>query len=271
MRGLLFDMDGVLYNAEEPIPGAPEAIRWVREQGIPHLFVTNTTSHSRSHLAEKLARFGIPGAADDILTPCDVAAEWLRQRPAEPVALFVKPAAQAPFAGLERIPDDAETGARHVVIGDLAHAWDFAAINRAFRLLHAEPEATLIALGMTRYWKDHDGISLDVAPFVALLEHATGRKPLVFGKPAAAFFEGAAAKLGVAKDKLGVAKDEIVMIGDDIETDVGGAQRAGLKGVLVRTGKFRPSDLAGAVRPHAVLNSIASLRRWWETGIGERR
>lgn len=256
MKALLFDMDGVLYHAEDPIPGAAEAIRWVREHGIPHLFVTNTTSHSRTLLAEKLARFGIPGGPDDILTPPDVAAAWLRNRQGEPVALFVKPAARGPFEGIPLVPDDAESGARHVVIGDLAERWDFRTINRAFRLLHADPEATLIALGMTRYWKDHDGISLDAAPFVALLEHATGRKPLVFGKPAAAFFEEAAAKLGVPKD-------EVLMVGDDIETDVGGAMRAGLRGALVRTGKFRPQDLAGAVRPDAVIDSIADVPALW--------
>ncbi len=256
MRGLLFDMDGVLYHAEDPIPGAAEAIRWVRQQGIPHLFVTNTTSHPRASLAEKLARFGIPGSEDDILTPCDVAAAWLRQRPGEPVALFVKPAAQQAFEGIARVPEGAESGARHVVVGDLAERWDFATINRAFRLLHSDPDATLIALGMTRFWKDRDGLSLDTAPFVALLEHATGRRPLVFGKPSEAFFGEAAARLGLARQ-------ELLMLGDDIVTDVGGAQQAGLKGAMVRTGKFRPSDLAGAVRPDAVIDSIAALPAWW--------
>jgi phospholysine phosphohistidine inorganic pyrophosphate phosphatase len=196
MRALLFDMDGVLYNSEEPIPGAAETIHWVRAQRIPHLFVTNTTSRGRGVLAEKLARFGIPGSANDILTPCEVAAAWLRQRPHEPAALFVRPAALEAFGGIERLPDDSETGARHVVIGDLGSAWDFATLNRAFRLLHADPEATLIALGMTRYWRAQDGLSLDVAPFVAALEHATGRSAMVFGKPASAFFEGAAASWG---------------------------------------------------------------------------
>jgi len=256
MRALLFDLDGVLYNAEAPIDGAAEAIRKVREFGVPHLFVTNTTSHSRKSLAGKLARFGIPGGPDDILTPGDVAAAWLRTRPGERVALFVKPAAQEPFEGIERVPEVAEAGADHVVIGDLRHGWDFDTLNRAFRLLHSNPEAKLIALGMTRFWKDTDGISLDVAPFVAALEHATGRRALVFGKPSAAFFEGAAARLGVATG-------EIAMVGDDIEVDVGGAQRAGLRGVLVRTGKFRTTDLGGSVRPDAVLESVREVPEWW--------
>src|SRR5262249_50087154 len=118
------------------------------------------------------------------------------------------------------------------------------------------PEASLIALGMTRYWLASDGVSLDVAPFVAALEHATGRKAEGFGKPAAAFFRAAA---GI----LGVRPEEILMMGDDVNADIGGAQAAGLKGALVRTGKYRPSDLDGAVLPHAVLDSIADLPEWW--------
>ena len=254
MPAMLFDMDGVLYNAGTLIPGAAETIAWVRARSIPHLFVTNTTSRSRAHLVEKLAGFGIAAHEDEILTPALAAAEWLRQSAARDVALFVRPAARSEFTGLACVSDDAETGAAHVVIGDLGRHWDFATLNRAFRLLHSNPEATLIALGMTRYWLAEDGISLDVAPFVAALQHATGREPRVFGKPAAAFFQAAASKLGVAPR-------ETWMIGDDVHADIGGAQSAGLKGALVRTGKFRESDLNGAVRPDLVLDSIADVPR----------
>ena len=190
------------------------------------------------------------------MTPCEAAADWLRSRGAGSVALFLRPAARPAFDGLDLLPEDAESGAHYVVIGDLASAWDFATLNRAFRLLHANPEATLIALGMTRYWKAADGISLDVAPFVAALEHATGRKALVLGKPAAEFFQAAA-------DRLGIPNREILMVGDDIETDIAGAQLAGMQAALVRTGKFRESDLAGPVKPDAVLDSVAELPAWW--------
>ncbi len=122
--------------------------------------------------------------------------------------------------------------------------------------MHNNPEAKLVALGMTRYWLAADGISLDVAPFVAALEHATGRKAIVFGKPDARFFWEAA-------EKLGLEGTEILMIGDDIDVDVGGAQAAGLKGGLVKTGKFRPTDVEGAVQPDVVFDSIADLPRWW--------
>ncbi len=256
MQALLFDMDGVLYNSEEPIPGAAETLAWVRSSKIPHLFVTNTTSRGRDALAAKLVRFGIPASPNEIMTPCEAAADWLRSRGAANVALFLRPAARPAFDGLELLPEDAESGADYVVIGDLASAWDFATLNRAFRLLHANPEATLIALGMTRYWKAADGISLDVAPFVAALEHATGRKALVLGKPAPEFFQAAA-------DRLGVPNGEILMVGDDIETDIAGSQLAGMQAALVRTGKFRQSDLDGPVKPDAVLDSVAGLPAWW--------
>lgn len=256
MQALLFDMDGVLYNSEEPIPGAAETLTWVQSRAIPHLFVTNTTSRGRGALAAKLARFGIPVSPTEIMTPCEAAADWLRARGAANVAVFLRQAARPAFDGMDLLPENAESGADYVVIGDLASAWDFATLNRAFRLLHSNPEVALIALGMTRYWKADDGISLDVAPFVAALEHASGRKALVLGKPAAEFFQAAA-------DRLGVPNREIVMVGDDIETDIAGAQLAGMQAALVRTGKFRELDLAGSVKPDAVMDSVKDLPAWW--------
>jgi phospholysine phosphohistidine inorganic pyrophosphate phosphatase len=192
IRGILFDLDGVRYNSETPIEGAAKAVEWVRKNHIPQLFVTNTTSRSRASLVEKLAAFGLPVSEAEILTPALAAAEWLRKQKAEDIALFVRSETRGEFAGLHCLPDNAERGASHVVVGDLGEQWDFKTMNRAFRLLHYNPEAVLLALGMTRYWKTEDGISLDVAPFVAALEHAVRRKTLVFGKPAANFFHAAA-------------------------------------------------------------------------------
>ena len=114
----------------------------------------------------------------------------------------------------------------------------------------------LIALGMTRFYQAQDGLRLDVAPFIAALEHAAGKQALVFGKPAAPFFSAAV-------EKLHMAPHEIAMIGDSIETDVAGAQASGLRTVLVRTGKFRQEDLEGKVRPDAVLDSIRDVPAWW--------
>jgi HAD superfamily hydrolase (TIGR01458 family) len=121
----------------------------------------------------------------------------------------------------------------------------------------AEPRPILIALGMSRYAQGDTGLVLDVAPFIKALEYAADCEAVVMGKPAKAFFEAA---LRV----LGTKTTETVMIGDDIHSDVAGAQAAGLTGILVRTGKFRTADLDGAVRPDAVLGSVADLPEWWD-------
>jgi phospholysine phosphohistidine inorganic pyrophosphate phosphatase len=262
MRGILFDLDGVLYNSEEPIAGAAETVRWVQSQHIPHLFVTNTTSRGRATLVDKLCRFGIHAERHQILTPCNAAAEWLKMHNDGKTALFINPKARIEFEGVPCIADELETNVRYIVLGDMGDAWDFRTLNRAFRLLQANPEATLIALGMTRFWHAQDGIRLDAGPFVAALEFATGREAMVLGKPAEPFFRAAI-------ERLGLPACEIVMIGDDIETDIAGSQKAGLKSMLLCTGKFRASDLKRGITPDAVLKSIADLPDWWERTISD--
>jgi len=256
VKGILFDLDGVIYNGDQPIAGAAEAVRWAKEHGIPHLFVTNTTSRPRSAIVKRLSRFGLKADAARVLTPPAAAAAWLRGQPPGPVALFVRAGAQSEFEGFELLPEHKEKGAAYVVVGDLAEQWDFATLNRAFRLLYHDPKAVLVALGMTRYWMTPDGIALDVAPFVVALEHAADRKAVVLGKPARPFFEQAVGALDLPPG-------EVVMIGDDIQADIAGAQAAGLPAIQVRTGKFRASDLDGDVKPLAVLDSVAALPTWW--------
>jgi len=153
LRGILLDMDGVLYSADNIIDGAGETAAWVRAQGIPHLFVTKTTSKSRVALADKLRSFGVPAQEEKILTPAAAAAEWLHAQGESGIALFVPPSARLEFAGLPCLPDDVESGASYVVVvGDLGKLWDYRTLNRAFRLLYHNPNAQLIALGMTCYW-----------------------------------------------------------------------------------------------------------------------
>jgi ribonucleotide monophosphatase NagD (HAD superfamily) len=114
----------------------------------------------------------------------------------------------------------------------------------------------LIALGLARYWRGEDGLRLGAGAFVRALEYATGRSAVVLGRPDPAFY-------GAGVEALGLEPDRVVMVGDNVRSDVEGAQRAGLSGVLVRTGRFSPADLSGDVSPDAVLDSIADLPRWW--------
>lgn len=256
MQALLFDLDGVIYQAREPIPGARETLAWVRNQGIPHLFVTNTTSRPLSWLQQRLWEMEIPTEADQILTPARVARRWLARQISGPIALFVPERTLEDFTGLSLLPPGAQEGAAAVVIGNCGKAWNYALINCAFQQLMANPQAPLVALGVPRYWMGPEGLRLDAGPFVAALEYATGRQAVVLGKPAAAFYQA-------ALEILGTPAAVTVMVGDDIRGDVDGAQQAGLPGLLVKTGKFRPTDLRGSIAPTAVLDSIADLPQWW--------
>ena len=257
-EALLIDLDGVLYEDEEAIPGAAEAVGWVQEQGIPHLFLTNTTSRPRSALVDKLHRMGIHTEPSRIVAPPYAANRWLHSHIDGPVALFVDDRTIGEFADIE-ITDAADLGpVSAVVVGDYSDSWTYSELNRAFRLLMTEPQPTLIALGMTRYWHAADGLRLDTAPFVVALQHASGIEPVVVGKPATPFFETALAELGAPAEKTW-------MIGDDISGDISGAQRAGMRGLLVQTGKYRPGDLDLGVHPDALIPSIGELPTWPES------
>lgn len=257
MRALLLDLDGVLYRGEEVIPRAVETVQWIVDRGIPHLFLTNTTSRPRDAVAEKLNRFGIETDANDILSPPVAAAGWLRNNASGPVALFVPEQTRTEFAefSIVDLKNDVD-GVGSVVIGDLGGRWTYELLNSAFRMLMANPEAKLIALGMTRFWRATDGLRLDVAPFCRALECATGKEAIVLGKPAKNFFNAAI-------ERLGCEASDAVMIGDDIVGDIDGAQKAGMRGLLVRTGKFAPPDLEKGIKPDAVIDSIADLPDWW--------
>ncbi len=268
-RALLIDLDGVVYRGDEVIAGAAEALAWLAAERVPRLFVTNTTSRPREALVEKLAGFGIAVDVDDIQAPADAAAAWLAARGVARLLLAVPAPTARAFAGFDTLtPDQAIDRQRDqvsgtapaivdaVVVGDIGASWNFERLNAAFRCLMQAPQPKLIALGMTRYWHAPDGLRLDTAPFVSALAHASGAEPVVLGKPSPEFF-------AAALERLEVPAARSWMIGDDIRTDVAGAQAAGLKAILVRTGKFRPADLTLGIEPELTIDSLADLPRAW--------
>ncbi|MDX1346542.1 MAG: TIGR01458 family HAD-type hydrolase, partial [Sedimenticolaceae bacterium] len=149
VRGILFDLDGVLYVGEQPIEGAAGSLEWIRQQGIPHLFLTNTTSRPRSAIIGKLSRMGIDIDPATILTPPVAACRWINEYVDGPLALFIPEETRSEFTAFDHLAEDAEHGAGAVVLGDLGNAWTFERLNRAFRLLMQEPAPPLVALGMT--------------------------------------------------------------------------------------------------------------------------
>jgi HAD superfamily hydrolase (TIGR01458 family) len=245
VRALLVDLDGVLYVEDDPVPGAVEAIAALRAAGVGLRFVTNTTQRSRRHTLAKLDRLGFGVASDELVTPAVLAVEHCRAHGLRRVSLLMDAQVKADFEGLTEADDAVDA----VIVGDLGERFDYSVLNAAFR--HLLDGAQLVALQRNRYWRRADGLALDVGPFVAALEYAADVEATVVGKPARAFF-------ALALAQLGAEPAEAAMVGDDVESDVVGALRAGLRGVLVRTGKFREEAVRAAeLEPTAVVDSIA--------------
>ncbi|MBO0814825.1 MAG: HAD-IIA family hydrolase [Actinobacteria bacterium] len=250
VSGVLIDIDGVLTVSWQPLPGTIAALQRLREAALPLALVTNTTSRTRASIAAALAGAGFPVTAADILTAPVTAAAYLRDR---------YPGARCLLLNSGDIAEDLAdvTLARDghavdvVLIGGAGPEFSYQALNAAFG--HLQRGAKLVAMHRGLYWRTSEGLQLDSGPFVAGLEQAAGTKAEVVGKPAPAFYAAALAHLGAAAAGT-------VMVGDDIENDVLAAQRQGLTGVLVKTGKYLPHALHNASgTPDHVLSSFADL------------
>ena len=226
IRGVLCDLSGVVYLGNGLVPGAREALISLRAAGLPLKFVSNVTRMSQGALLTHLGRLGLDLAPEDLFTPALAVRRYLESR-GHSAHLLVHPNLLADLGSLAGPSPDA------VVVADAGHSFSYDSLNNAFRVLLEG--ASLLALGNNRYFREDDGLSLDVGPFVKALEYAAGQEALVLGKPAAEFFLDAVAALGLEPD-------DVVMVGDDVEADVGGALAAGLQAILVRTGKYRSGD-----------------------------
>ena len=244
---ILFDLEGVLYQRAAPLPGAIETVAELRERGLACRFLTNTTTKPRSEIVERMTAMGFTIEAAELFSPPLAARRDLEAAGERRIHLAVAPELAVEFDGFELVDE----GADAVVMGDLGAGYDWGRLNALFAMLTGG--ARLIALHKNRYWRKEAKLILDLGPFVALLEYAAGVQARVVGKPARPFFELALADMGAEPGAT-------IMIGDDIESDVAGAQTAGLRAVQVRTGKFRPADEARTdIVPDKRIDSIRDL------------
>jgi len=247
-RGVLLDLGGVVYVGTTPVPGSIEAIARLRAAGLAVRFLTNTTRSSRRQLLAKLARVQLPVEAPELFMPAAAARQYIERERLQPY-LLVHPDLREDFAGLA-------TGERAaVVVGDAGERFDYAHLNRAFRLLGAGAE--FLALATNRSFRDADGqLSLDAGPFVRALEYACRRQARILGKPSADFYRA-------ALESMGCTPQTAVMVGDDVEADVGGAMAAGIPALLVRTGKYETgAETLLDPPPTAVLDDLPAAVDW---------
>jgi HAD superfamily hydrolase (TIGR01458 family) len=238
-----------LYVGGRPVKGAGEAIGYLTDKKYRFRFISNTTRKCRKTISGQLSEMGLEIPEEYIFTPPRAAMEYMKKTGKNRFHLLTTGDVDRDFAGAGILDGEGDTD--FVIIGDAGDAISYASLNIAFRHLMAGAE--LIALEKDRYWMDRDGLSLSAGPFVSALEFATGKQAVVMGKPSRSFFE-------MALMDMNLRPDEVAMIGDDIFTDIAGAQQAGMAGILVRTGKFRREVLENSgVRPDLIVDSIADL------------
>ena len=227
----------------------------LRADGHRLRFVTNSTTATRAALAEELRAMGIELDDDELQTTPRAAAAALAGRR---VLALTMHAIVGEFEGVELVGEDAEA----VLVGGADETpetnlvFSFMNLARAFHEL--EGGAQLYCLHKNRWWQTKQGPLLDAGAFVAGLEYAADTDAIVLGKPSTPYFEA-------ALQALDADPTMTWMVGDDIDSDIAGAQAHGMKSILVRTGKFRPDAVeARSMRPDGIISSIAQLPDWLE-------
>ncbi len=246
IRGLLLDLDGVLYVGDRVIEGARESLEILRLH-YPCRFITNTSTQALDSLHHKLSVMGFSISPEEIISAPQAVVLFLKSQGTPVCHLLLADDVRRDFACFPQ----SDSRAEYVVVGDIGERWHYAVLNRAFRLLFEGAE--LIAVHKNRFWQTEEGLNLDIGAFVAALEYASAKQARIFGKPSPEFFN-------MALQEMGLASNEVAIVGDDIDSDIGGGQLAGLFGILVRTGKYRESYVrASPIRPDLVIESIRDL------------
>lgn len=246
---VMLDIDGVLTVSWRSLPGSAETIRWLQRRGIGFRLVTNTSSKSRREIDDLLSRAGIDVELDQIQTAVTSAARYLADTHPGAGCLFLNEGDVD--ADLEGVRLVSASEADVVLLGGAGPSMGYTELDAVFK--RAVDGVPVVALHRNTRYQTDDGPALDMGAFIVGLEAAAAIEVSVVGKPAATFFE--AALSGLEADTAST-----IMVGDDLGSDVLGAQAVGITGVLVRTGKFRPSDLDGLPQgPDHVIDDIGQL------------
>lgn len=236
LKGIFFDISGVLLDGPKLIANADKAVAKVEQAGLPFRLITNTSRLTRDILLTQLNSAGMCVTVNEIYTAPQAAKEYILQHNLRPYCL-IHPLLMPDFADLDQTDPNA------VVIGDAAEDFNYETLNKAFRL--CMEGAALIAVGHNKYFKKAGEFYLDAGPFVEAIEYACDIEAVITGKPSKAFFDQVLASINLAAD-------EVALIGDDIYGDIKGAQDAGMQSRLVRTGKYREGD-EYKVKPTAII------------------
>jgi len=248
ISGILCDLNGTIHIGTKEIEGSIGALAKLRETGIRIHFLSNTTKESKTSLLNKLKAIGFPIESNEITTALTVSKQFCLDRGLRPLT-FLSDSALQDFEEVD------QTNPNCVLCGLAPSEYYYQRMNEAFRLL--SNGGTLIAANKAKYYAASDGEnSLGAGSFVAALEYSSGVESIIVGKPSANFFQE-------GLRKLGCPLDETLMIGDAYYDDVGSAMELGMRGILVKTGKYREGDENKLEHPVTqVCQNFANAAQW---------
>lgn len=246
VHGVILDIDGVLEFAGQVYPGAVETVAELRRRGLALCFLTNSTLKSRASAAERLRRRGFHLSPDEVITASYATATYLRGQNPRSCLVLLEGEGRREFDGLPQDAEDPE----YVVVGHDRGALHFDGLNRALRLVLAG--ARLVGMQSELLDLSTGTPQLNVGSWAGMLERAAGVRATYVGKPAPYAFE-------LALCTLGLERHQVLMVGDKVSSDIAGANAAGIRSVLLRTGEFDARELVGPVQPDYILDSIRDL------------
>ncbi len=250
IKGILSDIDGTLYFKGSPIPGAIETITKLRQKGIKLLFFTNTDSKTPKSIYKNLLEYGFNVKEDELFTPIIALKKFLSAHRQKKIFLVSTKEIENEFKEFNLVQGDEIPD--YVIIADFRDNWDVFRLNRAFKYILKG--ASLFGTQGNRYFLDHKGEPvIDTGSFVKMLADTASIPYKVFGKPSIEFFNQ-------ALNKLNLTASDCIVVGDDLESDIQGANNVGIKSILVRTGKgvhYKPYKKK--ITPYLNINSFKSV------------
>ncbi len=263
IRVVIFDLDGVLYRGEQPMPGAVETVRRLRESGRRVIYATNNSSRTRTDYVARLRGFSLPVELDDVVTSAHATARYLIEKRLEPKAALIIGAPgfrkelfdAGAVKGEHRVRPPTEVDAAEpadIVLVGKDEDFSYDKLAEAQRALLAG--APFIAANKDASYPVEGRLLPGAGAIVAAIEVASGRVAVCVGKPEPFMFEE-------ALRRVGATGAEAVVVGDSLQTDVLAAHRIGATGVLVLTGVTTETSLAASdgVAPDHVIGSLQEL------------
>ncbi|MBB6458999.1 TIGR01458 family HAD-type hydrolase [Flammeovirga kamogawensis] len=248
IKGILCDLDGVLYNDSVVIDGVIDTIKTLKDQGYQFLFVTNTSGITSEELYHKLITLGIPVDENEILSPPLAALNYTIEQGYKEIEVLAGSSIKALFE--EKFTINTTTP-EAIIISDIGKNWDYQLMNNLF--LKVLNGSKLIGLHKGKFWKASDGLRIDIGAFIKGLEFATSTEAICIGKPDKSFYESAI-------EKINLPAHQLLMIGDDIIGDIQGAKAAKLTAIQVKTGKYRKELTDNAdIKPDQLIEDFNSL------------